>query len=236
MDRSTESPENAGPDAQDDRGDYLGFVAHEVRNPLSTALWSAELLARMAPEERAGGRGDKLTAMCLRSLGRVRQLVEDHFLCERLDARGIPMRPEPVPLRALLEEVVGRRGLELASPELNVAPEVVVSADRTLLDRAVEALLASAGREGAAVRVDARATGGRIELRFQGAAPEPSALQDPKKGSQGDPKGRALALPMARRIAGVLGGSLQIDGGALVLSVPGEAPPYVAGTGPAAHP
>ena len=72
----------------DVRGDHLGFVAHEVRNPLSTALWSAELLARMTPEERGGARGEKLTAMCLRSLGRVRQLVEDHFLCERLDAGG----------------------------------------------------------------------------------------------------------------------------------------------------
>src|SRR5512142_464964 len=89
------------------RGGYLGFVAHEVRNPLSTALWSAELLARMAAEERSGPRGDKLTGMCLRSLSRVRQLIEDHFLCERLDVGGLPLRIEVIPVRALLEEVVG---------------------------------------------------------------------------------------------------------------------------------
>jgi len=94
MDRHDGShPEGSRPAASEEgRGDYLGFVAHEVRNPLSTALWSAELLARMAPEERAGARGEKLTQMCLRSLGRVRQLVEDHFLCERLDVNGIPTR------------------------------------------------------------------------------------------------------------------------------------------------
>src|SRR5512142_861702 len=99
--QETQDPE------EDPRGGYLGYVAHEVRNPLSTALWSAELLARMAAEERGGPRGEKLTAMCLRSLGRVRQLVEDHFLCERLDVGGLPLRIEVIPVRALLEEVVG---------------------------------------------------------------------------------------------------------------------------------
>lgn len=222
--------------ASEERGDYLGYVAHEVRNPLSTALWSAELLARMPAEERAGARGDKLTAMCLRSLGRVRQLVEDHFLAERLDAHGIATRAEPVPVRAFVEEIAGRRGLDLVDPVLEVAPEVVVSADRTLLDRALEALLAAAGREGAAVRVSSRPAGGRIELRFEGAAFAPTALEDPKKGSQGDPKGRSLALPMARRIAAVLGGSLAVDGGALILSLPAEAADYAAEPGPTAHP
>jgi signal transduction histidine kinase len=237
MERSkTEGSETSQPPPADERGDHLGFVAHEVRNPLSTALWSAELLARMPPEERAGPRGEKLTAMCLRSLGRVRQLVEDHFLCERLDVHGIPTRAEPIPLRQLLEEVAGRRVLEIAEPVLEVSPDVMVSADRTLLDRAVEALLAVAGREGASIRVTARPAGGRLEVRFQGAAQSVSALEDPKKGAHGDPKGRALALPMARRIAVELGGSLSLEGEGLVLSLPAEAAPYVAEPGPSAHP
>ncbi len=227
-----------GADSEESRGDYLGFVAHEVRNPLSTALWSAELLARMAPEERGGARGEKLTAMCLRSLGRVRQLVEDHFLSERLDARGIAMRAEPVPLRGLLEEVAGRRALELVDPVLEVAPDAVVNVDRTLLDRAVEALLGAAGRDGTVVRVTARAAAGRLELRFEGAPSTPSSLEDPRKGVQGDPKGRSLSLPMARRIAATLGGSLAVDGGGLVLSLPAEAADYASepGQAPTAHP
>jgi len=226
----------ARPASDEQRGDYLGFVAHEVRNPLSTALWSAELLARMAPEERAGPRGDKLTAMCLRSLGRVRQLVEDHFLSERLDAHGIATRAEPIPLRALLEEVAGRRGLDLVDPVLEVAPELAVNSDRTLLDRAVEALLAAAGRDGTAVRVTARTSGGRIEVRFEGAPHAPSSLDDPKKGAQGDPKGRALSLPMTRRIAARLGGALAVDAGGLVLSLPAEASDYASDPAPTVHP
>lgn len=201
------------------RGDHLGFVAHEVRNPLSTALWSAELLARMTPEERAGARGDKLTAMCLRSLGRVRQLVEDHFLCERLDAHGIPVRPEPIPLRALLDEVMGRRTIELIAPEVDLPADIAVMADRILMDRALEAMVAVTGREGATVRVWARDDGGRVTIRISGAPLGAAALDDPKKGSQGDPKGRALALPMARRIAAALEGSLGVDGQSLVFTV-----------------
>src|SRR5512142_2166772 len=92
--READSPEDRR--EREARSGHLGFVAHELRNPLSTALWSAELLTRMAAEERGGARGEKLTAMCLRSLGRVRQLIEDHFLSERLDVGGIPIRPEPL--------------------------------------------------------------------------------------------------------------------------------------------
>ncbi len=236
MERTDDPASEEGPATAETRGDYLGFVAHEVRNPLSTALWSAELLARMAPEERAGGRGEKLTQMCLRSLGRVRQLIEDHFLCERLDARGIPTRAERVPLRALIDEIAGRRGLDLATLELQIAPELTVNADRALLDRAVEALLACAGREGAAVRVKADATGGRVGIRVEGADLGPDPFRDPRKGAQGDPRGRSLALPMARRIAAALGGSLEHEGAVMVLSVPGDAPEAAEAAEPAAHP
>lgn len=220
----TDRSDRRAPDAEEDaRGGYLGYVAHEVRNPLSTALWSAELLTRMAAEERAGARGDKLTAMCLRSLGRVRQLIEDHFLCERLDARGIPLRPESIGLRALLLDVAGRRGLDLAELRLDVDEGLTVLADRTLLDRAFDSLLASAGREGAAVRVEAATEGGRVVLRLHGQAPAERTLGDPRKGSPGDPRGRSLSLPLARRVAAVLGGTLELDGDAIVLTLPGGA-------------
>jgi hypothetical protein len=127
---------------------------------------------------------------------------------------------EGVPLRPFLEELVGRRSLELVSAELDVASELAVLADRVLLERALEAMLASAGREGTAVRASARELAGRIAVRIAGTPAAPNALEDPKKGTHGDPKGRALALPMARRIAAALGGSLAVEGDALVLSIP----------------
>lgn len=211
--------------APERRGGYLGFVAHEVRNPLSTALWSAELLARMAPEERGGARGEKLTAMCLRSLARVRQLVEDHFLAERLDVGGIPLRIESLPLRELVEEANARRATDTGEARAELDGQLVVSVDRGLTERAIEALLAAAGADGTPVRVGGRLGEHGVALIVEGAAAEPARLSDPQKGSPGDPKGRALALPVARRVAEAMGGNLVVEGGAFVLTLP-QAPAY----------
>lgn len=201
------------------RGGYLGFVAHEVRNPLSTALWSAELLNRMTPEERGSARGEKLSAMCLRSIARVRHLVEDHFLCERLDAGGLALRREAVPVREVVEAAVSRRHPDQGGPvtvEVDVA--LTASADRGLLERAVEALVSVAGRDGAAVQVSASAADDAVTLVVAGATG--GSLEDPVKGSPTDPKGRALALPLARRVAETLGGALAATGDGYLLSLP----------------
>src|SRR6266545_1024788 len=100
------------------RGGFLGFVAHEMRNPLATALWSAELLARLSPEERGGARGEKLAGMALRALQRLRYLVEDHFLAERLDAEGIPLRLEQIAVADAVAAALQKDGIDGASVEV----------------------------------------------------------------------------------------------------------------------
>ncbi len=224
-----------GPDSdpRERRAGFLGFVAHEVRNPLSTALWSAELLSRMPAVERAGARGEKLSQMCLRSISRVRQLVEDHFLCERLDAEGISLRTEALAAGELVQGALERRPQDVGAVTVDVAPGLAIEADRTLLDRALDALVSVAGRDGAAVRIEARAEGDGIAVLVKGRAGE--NLEDPVKGSPSDPKGRALALPLARRIARALGGTLAATDGGYVLSLP-RATAYAARPKPAAHP
>ncbi len=225
--------DDSGGDERGRRAGFLGFVAHEVRNPLSTALWSAELLYRMPVPERAGARGEKLSAMCLRSISRVRQLVEDHFLCERLDTEGIPLRPEPLDVREVLNAAIERRPPDIGEVTIDLGPGIAIDADRVLLDRVLDALVAVAGREGAPVRIEARAEGDVVAFALTGRAGE--TLEDPVKGSPSDPKGRALALPLARRIAKALGGGLAATDRGYLLSLPrGKA--YAARPNPAAHP
>jgi K+-sensing histidine kinase KdpD len=212
-------PETTGSNADDRerRQGYLGFTAHEIRNPLSTALWTAELLARMSGEERSGPRGAKLSAMCVRALSRVRQLVEDHFVIERIDAGGQPLRSVPVELREVLEGLRARR----TSPVVEEVEEgLAVDADRALLERAIDAMVGAAGASGKQVRLEARSEGDTTVVRVQGDPPAPGALDDPRKGAVSDQRGRALALPAARRIAAALGGRLVCDQGAFVLSLP----------------
>lgn len=219
-----ESPgaERTGPD--ESRGGHLGFVAHEIRNPLSTALWTAELLARMAAAERGGPRGDKLSAMCLRSVSRVRQLIEDHFLSERLDIGGLPLRPEPLAIGQAVDAVVERRSPDAGPVAAQLDPALLVDADRTLLERAVDALVAVAGAERTPVSVTARATDREVVVTIAGRAADPSALADPVKGAPSDPTGRALAVPLARRIASALGGALAAEEGGWRLTLPRAAP------------
>ncbi len=203
-----------------DRSGYLGFVAHEVRNPLSTALWTAELLVRMSPTDRAGARGDKLSAMCLRSLARVRQLVEDYFLCERLDVDGIPLRIEAVGAREVIDAVVERRLPGSGPLEVDADADLGVDVDRALLERAIDALLSFAGYDGTSVRIAARAEGDAVTFVVTGRSADAAAMEDPVKGSASDPTGHALALPAVRRIAAALHGGLVVAEGSYVLSLP----------------
>src|SRR5947209_15230992 len=84
------------------RGKYLGFVAHEIKNPLATALWSCDLLKRMDPADRAGERADKMVDVSLRALRRMRRLIDDFFTIERLLEQGFELKREVVPMPDLV--------------------------------------------------------------------------------------------------------------------------------------
>lgn len=214
---AAEGPQAAGRDA-DRRASYLGFVAHEARNPLATALWSAELLGRISPQERAGARGEKLAGTCRRALERLRHLVEDHLFAERLDAGGLSMVPEAVALPELLAAAAKRGGVEAWRGDLERG--LFVLADRTAAERSIEGALAAAARGGTAVEVEGRLREGRVVLRFRGAEPPPQALEDPRRGTTPSDRARPLALPMARRAARAAGGRLAVEGGSYLLELP----------------
>src|SRR5215510_12896918 len=91
------------PPAGNRRGKYLGFVAHEIKNPLATALWSCDLLKRMDAGERSGPRAEKMVDASLRALRRMRRLVEDFFIIERLKEHGYDLQSETFELRSLVE-------------------------------------------------------------------------------------------------------------------------------------
>ena len=212
---------SGGADAPTGRADHLRFVSHEIRNPLAAALWSAEILARLTPDERGGARGEKLARTCLRALQRLRRLTEDHLLSERLDARGFPVAVEVIPVADLLPEDPGALGA--ARLDADLPDRLAVAADPVLARRALEAAVLAAAREGGAVRVEARARRGVVQLRVAGAPPRPAALRDPGRADPSDPRGAALSLGSARRAAAATGGALRVEGGAFLLDLP-EAP------------
>jgi K+-sensing histidine kinase KdpD len=173
--------------------------------------------------------------MCLRSIGRVRQLVEDHFLCERLDAGGLSLRLEAVRTSEIAETLRERAAREPGELTLDFPDELAVRADRLLLDRAMDALVGAASRDGAAVRVAVNGDEAAVTFVVIGAPPLPDALHDPVKGAPSDPRGRALGLPVARRVAAALGGVLTASPEGYTLSLP-RAGEYAARPSPPANP
>ena len=212
------SGSSSKPPSPSERSGFLGFVAHEMRNPLSTALWSAELLVRLSPEERGGARGEKLSGMCLRALQRLRYLVEDHFLAERLDVSGIPLRPETVSVREAVDAVAAKAAIGEFTVEIE--EDLAVFTDRGMLERAIDGVLAAAAHGKTPVRLQASRTSEMAVLRFRGASPPADALQPPQKGTASDPTGRALALHMAVRVTEALGGSLATAEDDYLLALP----------------
>ncbi len=210
-------PSAERPGRTEDEASHLAFVAHEVRNPLATALWSVELLARMTPEERAGARGEKLARMSLRALTRLRRLVEDHLLAARLDAGGISFDSEEVPARELFP---GATAVGAGSLELELETGLSVVGDAALCRRVVEAALLTAARGGADVRVSGARKGGLARFRVSGAPVTQQDLEDPRRGHPGDTRGASLALGTARRACALLGGALRVEEGSLVVELP----------------
>jgi len=213
----------AGSSAEpEEKASQLAFVAHEIRNPLSTALWSVELLARMTAEERGGPRGEKLSRMSLRALTRLRRLVEDHLLTARLDVGGVPLEMEEIPAREIFP---GATAVGAASLELELESGLSVVADPSLARRIVEGVLLAASRGGAEVRVIGSRKGSMARFRVEGAAATERDLVDPRRGDAGDTRGAALAMSVARRACVLLGGAIRVEGGAWVLELPAPETP-----------
>lgn len=208
-------------DACEPRAGYLGYVAHEFRNPLATAMWCTELLGSMQAADRGGPRGVKLARTARRAIGRLSRLIEDHLLAERLEAGGLAARAEELPVGELLAEAASRAagpaGADLEAPE-----GLRIQGDRALWTRALEALVAAAARGGSRVCAEVLSGPAGLVLTIRGAPVGPEDLELPRKGSPSDPSGGSLGLVVAGAVAASQGASLAASGGALVLTWPGS--------------
>src|SRR5438552_279934 len=126
------------------RGKYLGFVAHEIKNPLATALWSCDLLKRMDAADRGGERAEKMIDVSLRALRRMRRLIDDFFTIERLIEGGYELRRERVPLGELvasaLQQLAEKDGIATEGFAVEVG-QGEITGDPDMLKRALRCLL-----------------------------------------------------------------------------------------------
>ena len=195
----------------------LGFFAHELRNLLSNAMLSFEVL-----KSGTVGIGGSTGAVLGRNLIALRDLIDRSLAEVRLEA-GLQRRAH-VPLADLMEEVTLAAAIEANSRGLQltvtaVEPGATVFVDRQLIAAALANLLQNAfkfSRPGGHVvlRTDTATAPGRalIEVEDECGGLASGAIEDlfrPFEQRSGDRTGLGLGLAIARESVETNGGAIR---------------------------
>ena len=211
------------------RGKYLGFVAHEIKNPLATALWSCDLLKRMGPEDRTGERAEKMLDVSLRALRRMRRLIDDFFTIERLLEQGYDLKRDRIPLEELVKGAMHllseKDGIPTAEWQVE-AGEETTAGDGEMLKRAVRLALEHMARGAPGQRLSLAVRRDRESPALCIRAETPPAQivpPHPEERPSGDTAGAVLGFALASRILETHGGRIEERDGALWLLFPAAA-------------
>jgi signal transduction histidine kinase len=203
--------------------EFATNAAHELRTPLASIVTAIEMLQTGAKDD-SGARDDFLRVIETEA-ARLTRLTHALLILARAEARQESPRLASLELASVLERVVAavpHPGVEIA---VDCPPELVVAADRDLLEQALSNLVANAVRHGAGDAVVLRAgvaPDGRVNVdvvdRGRGIAPADQARIFERFYRAGDAEdgGFGLGLPIARDAVQALGGTIE------VLSRPGE--------------
>lgn len=195
--------------------EFVALAAHELRTPATTVYGLAATLAhRELPPERV----DELQQTLHAQAERMSRLVEQLLDMSRLDATSIRINPEPLALKAELEQIVATSvpGRE-HEVEIEVADDEAVIADRTVLERVVGNLVTNAIRHGAPpVRIVARQRDShlRLSVHDSGGGIDPAFIPNlfarfqRSDAARQSGTGAGLGLSIARLYARAHGGDL----------------------------
>ena len=195
---------------------HIGFLTHELRNPLAVARLAAAHIRRMAQDQQAPAL-DRLD----RALASLDGLIESVLLTEKLEAGAVQPEPAEVTFGQLMGPVEALRaqaeakGLRFRTEYqsdrvVKVDPKLMQSAINNLAENAVKytdrgGVEVTVAVEGAELAVDVRDTCG-------GLSPEElSTLFEPFKRGHTDKTGTGLGLAIARRAVEAQGGRIEAE-------------------------
>ncbi len=213
---------------------HLGFLAHELRNPLSSARLSLMLLRLRGevPKNRS-------TQTLERSLWRMSELIDRSLLelklksAAELHIEHIDLTPF---LRELLDELAAEAELKTLTFELNATPDLELEADRKLLYSTLFNLVRNAVKftpEGGTITVTSKSSGPSVVIEVKdecGGLQEGQIekLFNPFVQMGQDRSGFGLGLAIAKQATEAHNGSLRVHnlpdtGCVFVLELPAKA-------------
>jgi two-component system, OmpR family, sensor kinase len=195
---------------------FTADASHELRTPLAALRSELEVGLR---REREAADYHSTLERALGEVDRMTRLVEALLVLARSDAGGQPLRREPVHVGELIRgAVLPVAAAASRAVELDCDPSLVVSADADGIARAVANLVENACKHtaaGTAVRVEARASGGFVDIAIDDAGEGIASIDRERaferfhRGAQARNKagaglGLALALDIARHHGGTI--------------------------------
>ena len=197
---------------------HFGFIAHELRNPLASALLAARVLQR-----RPGGEGDAVVERLVRNLSALRQRIDNSLVRLRIRHLGRARSLEASELSvrdvvdAVLQELAG--DAEEKQIAMSGEGEAVTRADRRLIHWAIANLVGNAvkyTRRGGTIRVHVGETAEHTTVEIEdecGGLPEGKAeeLFAPFTQRSHDRSGFGLGLAITKDAVEAHHGSVQVN-------------------------
>jgi hypothetical protein len=217
-DAVTEYSRQRDVELQRQHNEHVGFIAHELRNPLGSATAAFDLLklrGKIPPDARE-------SVVLERGLKRMQELI-DHSLNIARAASGVELRTERVSLRELLEELAATAVPEAEQKEIalsvRVETDAVVALDLRLVRSALTNLLRNAIKYtpvGGSVELRGSVASGRATIEVEdccGGLP-PGAVEKafaPFVRLNTSEEGSGLGLAIAKQAVDAHGGSIRVQ-------------------------
>lgn len=204
------------------RDEMLGFVAHDLRNPLNVISMTGEMLLETMVDGSAEQR--RPLQNIIRSAATMNRLIEDLLEVQRLETNGIPIECMAIDLSSVLREaaellapLAQARRLHLISSASELPR---IRADAARLHQVISNLVGNAIKftpAGGRIEIAAEAGTGEAIVRVRDNGPGIPTEQLPHifsrfwQGRNTDRRGIGLGLAIARGIVTAHGGRIWVE-------------------------
>jgi signal transduction histidine kinase len=196
---------------------HIGFITHELRNPLATATAAAGQLRKRASPEL-----ERFAELVVKSLKRMSDLVDNTLLSQRLEVREVELHPTEIRLGELMDQAI--RGAEATAKskgvelEVSYDADVLLNVDMNLALSAIQNVLDNAAKFTDRGRVSLQVEDATSEVvvhvidNCEGLSPEElqSVFEPFKRGHTGKP-GTGLGLAIARSVVEAHGKTIHAE-------------------------